>query len=52
MGNGEPEELTCTILGYELRAGHVGGRGGYRAEGDKEETKNGTTVIAQSIKYT
>ena len=25
--------------------------GGYKAEGNKGEKKNGTTVIAQSIKY-
>ena len=37
--------------GHELRGGMMVGMG-CRVEGNKEEEKNGTTVIAQSVKYT
>ena len=41
MVNGE---LICMTHEHELRRGNDGG--GYREEGNKEEEKNGTTVIA------
>ena len=37
--------------GHELRWGNAGGKAGCRVKGNKEEIKNGTTVIALSIKY-
>ena len=43
IGNREAKELICTTHGHELR-------GGQRR--DKREKNIGTTVIAQSIKYT
>ena len=47
IGNGGAKELACMTHGHELRAGNAGGsRSEYRAERDKEERKNGTTVIA------
>ena len=39
MGNGEAKELICMTHGHELRWGNAGGRGGYRAEGNKGERK-------------
>ena len=39
MGNGEAKELICMTHGHELRWGNAGGRGGYRAEGNKGEKK-------------
>ena len=44
MGNEEAKELICMTHGHELRWENAGGKGGYRAEGNKGE-KNGTTVI-------
>ena len=41
MGNGEAKELTCMTQGLELRWENAGGRGGYRAEGNKGEKKMG-----------
>ena len=46
MENGEAKELICMIHGHELRWGNAGGWRGCRAEGNKGEKKNGTTVIA------
>ena len=45
IGNGETKELTCTTHGHELRKKNAGGRW-CRAEMNKAEGKNGTTVIA------
>ena len=45
MGNGEAKELICMTHGHETR-GECWWKGGFRAEGNKEEEKNGTTVIA------
>ena len=42
MGNGEAKELICMTHGHKLRWGNDDGR----AEGNKGEKKNGTTVIA------
>ena len=40
MGNGEAKELICTAHRHELRMdGNAGGRGGFWAEGSKEEKK-------------
>ena len=46
IGNGEAKELICTTHGHELRVGEMLEGRGYRAEGDKEEEKKQTTVIA------
>ena len=52
MGNGDAKEPICTTThGHELRWANARGRG-FRAAGNKGEKKIGTTVIAQSIKYT
>ena len=51
IGNGEARELICMTHGHELRWGNAGGKAGCRVKGNKEEIKNGTTVIALSIKY-
>ena len=45
MGNVEAKKLVSMTHGHELSGGNAGGRGWYRAEGDKGE-KNRTTVIA------
>ena len=50
MGNGEAKELILMTHGHELRGGNAGGNGGARQRGIKGE--NGTSIIAQSIKYT
>ena len=39
MGNGEAKELTGMTHGHELSWGNDGGRGRYRAEGNKGEKK-------------
>ena len=41
----------CMTHGHELRKGMLEG-GRYRVEGYTAEEKNGTIVIAKSIKYT
>ena len=46
IGNGEAKELICTTHGHELKDGRMLGCGGCREEEDKEEKKNGTTIIA------
>ena len=46
MGNGEAKELICMTHGHELREGGILVGGRCRAEGNKGEEKNGTTVIA------
>ena len=50
IGNVEPKELICTTHGHEPTVGNAGGRGGAGQRGIKGR-KNGTTVIAQSIRY-
>ena len=50
IGNGVAKELVRMINGHELRGGNAGGNGGARQRGIKGE--NGTSIIAQSIKYT
>ena len=45
IGNVEAKELICTTHGHELRGQMLMGRG-CRAEGNKGEGKNRTTVIA------
>ena len=47
----EAKELIYTTHGHELRWGNAVGRGSAGQSGTKGR-KNGTTVIAQSIKYT
>ena len=43
----KPKFLICTTHGHELRWGNAGGmKGEYRAEKNKGEQKNGTTVTA------
>ena len=44
--NGEAKELICMTHGHELREGGILVGGRCRAEGNKGEEKNGTTVIA------
>ena len=39
MGNGKAKELLCRTHGHELRWGSDGGRGCYRAKGNKEGKK-------------
>ena len=53
VGNGEAKELMCATHGHELRweGGMLEGKG-CRVEGIGGEKNNGTTVIAQWIKYT
>ena len=46
MGNGEAKELTCVTHEHVLRVEVRLVREGCRAEGNKVEKKNGTTVIA------
>ena len=50
MGNGKTKELICTTHRHELKWQNDGGRRGTGLRGIKGR-KNGTTVIAQSIKY-
>ena len=49
MGNGDAKKLICKTHGHELRWRKADG-GAYKVEGKKGK-KNGTTVIAYSIKY-
>ena len=49
IGNLEAKELICMTHGHELKGGNVGGRGCAGQTGIKG--RNGTTVIAESIKY-
>ena len=51
MGNGEAKEFICTTHGHEVSGGGNAGGRGYRAERDKGENKNGSTIIASSMKY-
>ena len=48
-GNGEAKELICMTCGHEPRWGNAGGRGGFWAEGSKEEKKwdNCNSIINQ-----
>ena len=51
MGDGEAKELIYMTHGHELRWGNDSGRSDTGQRGIKGR-KNGTTVIAKSIKYT
>ena len=49
MGNGEAKELTCTTMDVNSGGGMMVGWGA--GQRGIKGRKNGTTVIAQSIKY-
>ena len=51
IGNGEAKELICMTHGHELKGENAGGKRGTGQRGIKGR-KNGTIVIAQSIRYT